>query len=530
MIKKVCLLPAIKYFPSLLSGLMLTACFPNPGLGFLAFAALVPFLVAVDSLEAGQAFYAGLVTGLVHYITLIYWIIPTLSTYGGLHPLLSSSALILLSLYLSLFPALFAFIMKKLDPHPLFQPLLGAFVWVGLEFTRTHVFTGFPWGVLGYTQYANLTLVQTADLTGVLGLSFLILLSNYLLASLWLFFKTPSGRSRPGSKIRAWACLFYILPLFAGAFFYGKTRILDMDRAIESAPQIGIALVQGNIRQDLKWSPAFKQETIDKYASLSLTASTSKPDLIIWPETALPFYYGYDTALSNRIDQVVRKARTPFLIGSPAFERDGQSLSYFNRAYMLDSLSLVRGHYDKVHLVPFGEYVPFGKYLAFMEKLTQEAGDFSPGTTGFAPLQFTTRQGDEHSTGVLICFEILFPSLSREFVRNGADFLTTMTNDAWFGRTSAPAQHFSIAVLRAVENRRSVARAANSGISGFIGPGGRILDRTGLFQDRVLVRQIPVLREISFYTRHPFVLVLAALVAISAAFMVKVVKKPLRRT
>lgn len=511
----------------MVSGLMLTAAFPDPGLGFLSFAALVPFLAAADSMEAGKAFSAGLVMGLTHYLTLIYWIIPTLSTYGGLHPLISGSALILLAGYLSLFPAIFAFGMKKLAPHPGLEPILGAFVWVGLEFVRTHAFTGFPWGVLGYTQYNNLTLVQTADLTGVLGLSFLIVICNYALVRLWLFFCPPWGTGPTGIRIRPWFILGVALILFSSAFFYGKNRLAQINRAIESAPRISIALIQGNIQQDLKWSPGFRQATIDKYGALSLKAAKSNPDLIVWPETSLPFYYGSDTIRSAQVDQFVRQAGTWFLMGSPAIEE--QPRAYFNRAYMLDPLSLVRGHYDKTHLVPFGEYVPWGRYLTFMKKLTQEAGDFTPGTTG-TPLPFRTGTGDAYRTGVLICFEILFPSISRNFVRNGADILTTITNDAWFGRTSAPSQHFSLAVLRAVENRRSVARAANSGISGFIDPGGRILDRTGLFCDKVVIGQVPVLRGITFYNQYPLVLPLAALIAFLIGFMVKVMENPLRRT
>ncbi len=520
---------SVNYFPPLISGFLLTAGFPNPDLGYAAFFALVPFLVALDPMDAKQAFKSGLVMGLCHYTTLIYWIIPTLSTYGGLHFLLSASALILLGLYLSLFPAVFAFAMKKLDPPQAFSPILGSLIWVGLEFARTHLFTGFPWGVMGYTQYDNLILVQTADLAGVLGLSFLILLGNYLLAGLWIRFSKAKTLSR-NRKRQLLVCLAYIPAIFALAFSYGNARIETIDQRIDKAPRTGIAIVQGNIKQDLKWSPAFKQATVEKYGTLSLKALESRPDLIVWPETALPFYYGHDTLMSNRTDAFVRKAKTHFLMGSPALEIQDQKTAFYNRAYMLNPLSLVVGHYDKTHLVPFGEYVPFGRYLSFLGKLTAQAGDFSPGTTGPVPLKFKGRDKEERTMGVLICFEILFPSISRQFVLNGAHVLATLTNDAWFGRTSAPGQHFAIAVLRAVENRRTMVRAANSGISGFIDPGGRIMDKTPLFQDRVIARQVPVLEEISFYTRYPEALPLAALVAILASLMVKVLKKVFRRT
>ncbi|HCY84992.1 MAG TPA: apolipoprotein N-acyltransferase, partial [Desulfobacteraceae bacterium] len=200
-------------------------------------------------------------------------------------------------------------------------------------------------------------------------------------------------------------------------------------------------------------------------------------------------------------------------------------IRYYNRAYMLNPKGLVTASYDKTHLVPFGEYVPLQDLLFFIEKLTAEAGNFSRGKHVGKSLPF-----GEHKTGVLICFEILFPDIARAFVANGADILTTITNDAWFGRTSAPAQHFSIAVFRAVENRRSVVRAANTGISGFIDPAGRITAATGLFETTFLSAAVPALTQSSFYSRFGDLPGLVSLIAISFGFMVKGIKKIMRRS
>jgi apolipoprotein N-acyltransferase len=517
----------LSYFPALVSGLMLTASFPDYSLYPVAFAALIPLLVSLQSMTPTQSFYAGFVAGFFHYITLIYWIVPTVTIYGGLNPLLGISTLALLCLYLALYVAGFAWLIKKIDPPKIYLPLFAAFLWVGLEYLRSHALTGFPWGILGYSQYSNQLLVQIADLTGVLGISFLIVLTNFTLAQLFIYlivYLKPSSKPGKAPRKTSLILLSYTLVFMVAALSYGKVRIQTIEELIQKAPKPKISIIQGNIRQDLKWDKAFKSGTIEKYGNLSLGAAKTNPALIIWPETALPFYYGPDKEYSNQVDVYVRKSRTHFLIGSPAFERDNENTRLYNRAYMLNPLSLITATYDKTHLVPFGEYVPLENYLGFLGKIIQQAGNFSPGDKSFTPLAFK-----DHKTGVLICFEILFPSIARTFVENGADILTTMTNDAWFGNTSAPRQHFSIAVLRAVENRRSVVRSANTGISGFIDPVGRVIEETKLFKTAAITRPVPTLKNISFYTRYGDILGVAALVAICLGFMVKGGNKIFRR-
>ncbi len=521
------------YWPAVTSGLLLTLSFPGPGLWWFAFFALVPLLVSIRALGPKDAFYRGLACGLVHFLTLIYWIVPTVNVYGGLHPILAVSTLVLLSLYLALFPAVFAFVSKKLNPDLWFYPLFVSCLWVGLEFIRTYAFTGFAWGSLGYSQFLNLSFIQIADFSGVYGISFLIVLVNCLVTGLWTAFqknrekilgKNSQKKSRKILTIPA----VYTLLLVAGALVYAIVKMNTIDARIQAADKTRITVVQGNIEQDLKWSDAFKERTVEKYIRLSSREanqeSKKNPDLIIWPETALPFYYGVDKFLSNRVDACVRSLKTNFLIGSPAYTYEGGRARFYNRVYMLNRFSIVTGTYDKTHLVPFGEYVPLGEVLTFLGKITAQAGNFSPGDRSFIPLEFSGRK-----TGVLVCFEILFPSIASDFVKNGADILTTITNDAWFGHTSAAQQHFSIAVFRAIENRRTVARAANTGISGFIDPKGKILETTALFQDAAVTRQVPALTHISLYTRYGDVFAVSSLVAIFLVFVVKGVRQKLRR-
>ncbi|MDD4273667.1 MAG: apolipoprotein N-acyltransferase [Desulfobacter postgatei] len=503
--------------PALVSGLMLFSAFPAPGFYPAAFFALVPLWLSLERLSSKQAFYAGIGTGIGFYLPLIYWICPTLTEYGGLNPFAALSCLLLLVLYLSAYTGVFALAMKKIPVPEGLVPFWGAVAWVSLEYIRTYLFSGFPWGVLGYSQYPNRVLIQAADTFGVLGISFLVVVAN---GALVIAFKAFSQRAWPEKTNMAGLSLSMVL--LCSAFIYGHLKLAQVRGQINGAPSRTISVIQANISQDRKWDKAFVDETIDRYSRLSLQAMPC--DLVVWPETALPFYYGMDPVPSNRVDAMVRKAGTFFLIGIPAARPSDDGFLYYNRACMLNPLALPKGYYDKHHLVPFGEYVPFKGLLRFAEKLTAGAGDFSKGETGPVPLKFGTV-----TTGVLICFEIIFPDIARAFVRNGADILTTMTNDAWFGRTQAPLQHFSMAVFRAVENRRSVVRAANTGISGFIDPSGTILEETDIFTACALTRQVPVISGQTFYTRHGDLAAKACLVAFLLICVIKFILKQFRR-
>lgn len=502
----------VKYFPAVTSGCLLTLSFPDAGISVIAFFALVPLLASLEQMRLKSCFYAGLITGVAHFTTLIYWIVPTTHTYGQIHLVLACAILVLLSLYLACYPALFSLMIKIMQSREksvlylVLMPFQAAFLWVGLEYIRTYAFTGFGWGNLGYSQFNHLKLIQIADISGVYGISFLIVLVNSTLATLWIQFKrTPIKHFLIPAGIT--------VIILMGVYVYGSSRITSMENEIKTAKTTRISIIQGNIEQDLKWSDAFKLATVEKYIHLSKKQAVNQPDLIIWPETALPFYFGMERELTGKINQCVQSSNTCFLIGSPAIDFNDEIPLFFNRAYMLDKNADIKTQWDKHHLIPFGEYVPFGDYLTFLGKITAQSGNFSAGEQPLAPLDF-----DRFKTGVLICFEILFPSTAAGFVRQGADILTTITNDAWFGYSTAAMQHFSIAVLRAVENRRSLARAANTGISGFIDPTGKIIHDTPIFTDQAFTREIPVLTSLSFYTRYGDVFAIAAIV-LTAVFL-----------
>jgi apolipoprotein N-acyltransferase len=479
------------------SGALLTASFPNIGLSWLAWIALVPLMLSLRGQSVKNGFRLGLLTGSVHYLTLMYWLVHTLMTFGHLPFYLSVPILILLVAYLALYPAIFAAAFSWTTARPAgFLSAMPA-VWVALEYLRSFFLSGFPWEFLGYSQYRQITLIQAADITGVYGISFAILSVN-VAGFLLCQFLSERHSSDALQKRRAAAAGIAVTVLMALHMLgYGQWRIGYIDSRISKSPSPKIAIVQGNIDQAVKWDPAFQLSTTRKYIALSKSAKPSSPDLIVWPETAAPFYFLHNAGPTEMVIKGVRETGTSFLIGSPSFlRRDDKQADFFNSAFLIDPNGNIAGKYDKVHLVPFGEYVPFQKWFPFIGKIVEEVGDFMSGQKG------QTLAWGKFPLGIQICYEMIFPDLSREMVRNQAAFLINMTNDAWYGNTSAPYQHFSMAVFRAVENRRSLIRSANTGISGFIDPAGRIIATTPLFEEAVITRSLPVLKTESFYTRY----------------------------
>jgi apolipoprotein N-acyltransferase len=282
---------------------------------------------------------------------------------------------------------------------------------------------------------------------------------------------------------------------------YGYARLNEP----EGAQRIRITVVQGNIEQDKKWDPSYQGEVIATYKRLTLKALEQKPDLVVWPETATPFYFGGSGDNEKRTEdlrQFDRTLNTPLLFGSPTYEvKPGRVIELRNSAFLLDHDGATSAVYHKMHLVPYGEYIPMKKVLFFVEKLVQAIGDFQTGTE-YTVMKVRPPRGNAVAVSTVICYEIIFPDLVRRFVNNGAMVMTTVTNDAWFGRTGAPYQHFSMAVLRAVENHVPVARAANTGISGFIDAKGRILETSGIFTEAYLTRTLVPGSTKTFYTRY----------------------------
>ena len=485
-----------KIFCAALSGILLSLSFPLTGLYRLAWIALVPLVFSIRNLSFNDSFRLGIIAGLVHYLTLLYWLVGTMQTYGHLPLYLSLPIFFLLAAYLAIYMGLFAGILSWLSKKPATGLASFPFLWVSLEYIRSFLFSGFPWELTGYSQYKSLIMIQISDLTGVFGVSFLIAVFNMttLVFLLWLTKKKWHGRTVSG-KIAA-AAMSALIISTGLTCCYGKQRLFSLNKTISSASSKKITIVQGNIDQGVKWDPQYQVSTIQKYINLSLQSRNTKPDLVVWPETAAPFYFLYDKKLSDIIKKGIKSFEAAFLIGAPAFSiKKNKTVEYFNSAYLVGPGGKVYGQYNKAHLVPFGEYIPLKKFLPFVGKMVEGIGDFVPGKKG-VPIIW-----DDLKLGILICYEGIFPGLAGAVVNNGADLLINITNDAWYGRSSAPYQHFSMAVFRAVENRRSLIRSANTGISGFIDPTGRILEQTDLFQEAVLTHSLPVIHQKTIYTR-----------------------------
>ena len=483
-------------------------------IGLLAWVALVPLLWACRQTTPRQGARLGLLTGLLFYSLLLYWIVIVLSTYGHLPWWLSAPALVLLALYMSLYLALFAAGISWLRQRRISVLWSAPLLWVALDFIRAHLFSGFPWQDLAYSQYKLPLLFQTADLFGHHGVTFLIVLTNGLVTALLSLIREQSRSERRLALLAAGLLLL-------GSLVYSGLRYQQLGRDLAQAPVRPVTVVQGNIPQDQKWTAAFRTRTVESYLQLSWQALAQQPtDLLIWPETALPFY-----PLESRLFPEVRQhllepARVGLLTGAPHREPVGDLLHYYNSAILISDQGVIEGRYDKQHLVPFGEYIPLRRFLPFSGPLVETIGDFTPGSS-LGPLSCKDLR-----IGVLICFESIFPELARRQTAQGANLLVNLTNDAWFGKSSAPRQHLSMAVFRAVENRRSLARAANTGISGFVSPRGQLIERTELFQPAFLTEQVPLLTTTPFYVRYGHFFALTCLLLL-APLALAALRRPL---
>ena len=478
----------MEYLLPAISGALLALSFPNADISALAWVSLVPLLYHLKGRTPRQAFMSGLVAGLVFNLASIYWIVVTMDDYGGLSFLVSAALLFLLSGYLALYIGAFSWLFSTMDAkRPGWTIVTAPLFWAALELARDHLLSGFPWDLLGYSQHANLGVIQVSDITGVYGVSALIVLINCAVLDIILIAKkkTPSaiGLVRP-------AAAFLVLAAILG---YGHWRLRHMPPTVGN---LKVALVQGNIDQFHKWDPAYQADVFDTYKTLTAQAARERPGLIVWPETATPFYF-QDPGRRAALEALARKSGTYLMTGSPSFESagDGRYTDY-NSAYLVSPEGGVAGRYDKMHLVPFGEYVPLKRLLPFVSKMVTAIGDFGTGS------HYTVLKAGDGTFGTAICFEAIFPELVRHFPLAGANFLVSITNDAWFGRTAAPYQDFDMVVFRAVENRRAIVRAANTGISGIMLPTGEVAGSTRIFTTRYMTGDIPLMTGLTFYARH----------------------------
>ncbi len=502
------------------SGILLAASFPTIGFPYLAWVALVPLLISLKEQTVTKGFWLGGIAGLFYFTGTVHWVTNSVHFYGNIPLVPASLITLLLCVYLALYPALFAAASVSLrKDHPALFFIAAPALWTALELARTYVFSGFPWSLLGYSQYTVLPVIQVADITGVYGVSFLLVLVNAATAEF-----IADRKNYP-----AVIAVVLAVSLVLG---YGFTKL----HAPETSGGITISVVQGNIEQDKKWDPAYQAETIAVYKRLTRVALEKHPDLVIWPETAVPFYFNgeqqSDRMLTADLISFVKQNRVPLLFGSPTYERQpNRRIVGRNSAFLLSADGRVDATYHKIHLVPFGEYVPLKSVLFFVEKMVQAIGDFQAGddyTVMTVPYGGADKQR-ETKLSTVICYEIIFPDLVRRFVNSGATIMTTVTNDAWFGRTAAPYQHFSMAVLRAVENRVPIARAANTGISGFIDSRGRILETSAIFTEAELTRKLVPGTERTFYTKYGDLFSYACVI-FTLILLAKIPKKILNRS
>jgi len=425
---------------------------------------------------------------------------------------------VLASAALALYPAFFfagfgaVWARRNAGPMPLFA---GAALWVVLDHARSFVATGFPWALLGYTQHQNTALLGWASVTGVYGLTFFAALGGLALAAAW----------RGERRRAAWA-----LAVLVAA--HGVGWILG---AAGDDPEVGasvrVAVAQGNIDQGSKWSPQAAEQTLAVYEALSRRAADQGAELIVWPETAVPGSPDVSEGLRQRLESLAAETGASLVVGAVGWEGWGDDARVFDSAFVWTPTGEGPPRYDKSHLVPFGEYVPLravlGRWLGAVAR-------------GIAPLDVAAGAAPRSRTlvgpmtvGTPICYELLFPDLVRRFVDDGAEFLLGLTNDAWYGRTGAPHQFMAITALRSAENRVWTARAANTGVSGFIDARGRVRAASRIFERAVLVADVPRRpRPVggSFYTRHGNLFAIGCWIAVAWHFgAARFVRRGLRR-
>ncbi len=470
---------------ALLSGALLVLCFPKPDLGWLVWIALAPLFLALLGRAppgaggepvlptfrqgAGLGFMAGAVFlgGHLYWVWIFGW-------YAWL------ALTVYQALWIALFGALAVTLLRR-APRALAPPALAA-AWTAMEWARGLGLLGLTWGDLAVSQHRCLPVLQMLDWTGPWGLTFLIALVN---ASLAIGVRDQAWRAKghPGRRWLAGSLLCVGLLVARGAWLLAPS---DPTGTIT----LPVAVVQGNVNQDVLWDAAYVRRAMETHFRLTQRAARAGARLVIWPETSLPGELRNDPALRAVIGRLARVADTELVVGS----NDRIGTRAYNRAFLIDRHGWLRGGYAKRQLVPYGECVPMRAWFPFLEKLHVTAFDLTPGE-GFFPLR-----GD-HRLGVVICFESGFPNISRAMAGQGAEILVEITDDTWFGRTAAAAQHAAMAPLRAVETRRALARATATGISTLVDDHGRVRRRLGLFQQGYLLDRLPLRRDTTLYVR-----------------------------
>lgn len=477
----------------------------------------MPLLVAlyggmtVGNARVGQpprrAFLLGLVAGTIYFIGTIYWTSTVVRQFGGLPLPLALVAMLLLALYLGLFPALAALMtsrfVNRVGPAGL---LLFAAPWVATEFFRGYLFGGFPWVPLGNSQVRLLPIAQIASVLGVYGVSALVAFVNSVIAYALL----TNGRGRLKAVATAVAVVF-------GVGVWGTWRLADGGLTREGTP-LRVGLVQGNIAQEDKWDRSQARRIFTTHVAMTREAAAKGAQYVLWPESSTPFMFDEDSGGSELLRQLAREVNAPILFGSDQIER-GPSPRLYNAAFLVTPEGKTAAVYRKIHLVPFGEYIPFKSWLFFVSPLVESLAEFAPGGS------IVLLPVNGHMTSTAICYEVVYPSLIREAVEAGSELLTTITNDAWYGHSSAPYQHFELASMRAIEQGRYLTRAANTGISGIVDPYGRVVTASAIFEQVTLVNEVRLLTSRTLYSVIGDVIAYVA-IALTASALIVLRRKP----
>ena len=470
------------------SGVLLALSFPKFGYPALAWIALAPLVLSLTlDVSLLRAFALGLTSGVIYFAGTLYWMSGVMAVYGGLHPAVAGAINALFVAYVALYPALFALIMRRLLISYGTRALMAApLVWTTAELGRSYLFTGFPWVLLGYSQATVLPIAQLASLLGVFAVSALV-----ASVSAALVHAAIARRFMPAVRV----ILVVIAIALVGSFRIRGAELTQIGQPIR------VGLVQGNVDQAEKWNTSRGAAIFQEYLNMTRQAIARGATLVIWPESSTPFRFEEDAVGGAQIRTLARDAHVSIILGSDHIEWRGTGAARvadkaFNSAFLVRPDGTFGGIYRKMHLVPWGEYVPLKNLLFFVGPLVESIG------TGFAPgEEATLLPVDGHPVSVAICYEVIYPDLVRRFVRGGSELLTTITNDAWFGRTSAPYQHFEQASMRAIEEGRYVVRSANTGVSGIVDPYGHVLERTAIYQPAVVVGDARLISASTLYSR-----------------------------
>jgi apolipoprotein N-acyltransferase len=464
------------------------------------------------SLLPRRALLLGLLTGAVYFFGTLYWLIDTMTTFGALPTAGAVFAAGMLVAYLSLFPGAFAAILSRL--YASFGPpalLLAPSIWVTTELGRQYVWDGFPWALLGYSQVTVLPVAQIASVVGVYGVSALLALVATSVAFLLL-----------ERNAAAWRAVAATAILVATIAIWGGVRLRSSILLGHGTP-VRVAALQGNIAQEQKWDPANRGPITERYLNMTREAIAQGATFIMWPESATPLPFEQDIVGGSAIRRLAVESKVTLLVGSDQVEPIKAATTdtkaearYYNAAFLVKPDGTVGAIYRKMHLVPFGEYVPLQSVLFFAGPIIGAVAEFSSFTPGTMPVLLPV---GGHVASTAICYEVIYPNLIRRFVRDGSELLTTITNDAWYGTSSAAYQHWEQASMRAIEEGRYLARAANTGISGFVDPYGRVLARTPLFEQRVVVQDVRFITDRTVYSRIGDLVAWLSLVLTAAALL-----------